>query len=133
MGGDWEVVGEAADGEEALRMTRLLKPDAIIMDITMPLMSGIEAAARIVKQDPESKVLIFTMHDPCVVFRQVQHSGAKGVLTKSRAASELGTALATILAGQTYFHSYSLEDAARRRPQISLREKPASNAPRSRP
>jgi two-component system nitrate/nitrite response regulator NarL len=102
--GDWEVVGEAADGEEALRMTRLLKPDAIIMDITMPLMSGIEAAARIVKQDPESKVLIFTMHDPGIVLRQVQRSGAKGVLTKSRAASELGTALATILAGQTYFH-----------------------------
>jgi len=104
MQGHWEIVGEAANGEAALRMTRQLKPDAIIMDITMPVIGGIEAAARIVKQDPESKVLIFTMHDPGVVLRQIQRAGAKGVLTKSRAASELGTALETILAGQTYFH-----------------------------
>jgi DNA-binding NarL/FixJ family response regulator len=104
MQGDWEIVGEASDGEEALRMTRVLKPDVIIMDITMPVMGGIEAASQIVKQDPKSKVLIFTMHDPSVVIRQIQRAGAKGVLTKSRAASELGTALETILAGQTYFH-----------------------------
>jgi DNA-binding NarL/FixJ family response regulator len=85
-------------------MTHLLKPDAIIMDITMPVMGGIEAAAQIVKQDPESKILIFTMHDPGVVLHQIQRAGARGLLIKSRAATELGTALETILAGQTYFH-----------------------------
>lgn len=104
MQGQWEICGEAANGKEAVRLNRELKPDAIIMDITMPIMSGIEAAAEIVKLNPDSKVLMFTMHDPGVVLRQIQRSGAKGVLTKSRAASELGPALEAILAGETYFH-----------------------------
>ena len=101
---DWEVCGEAADGREALRLNKELKPDAIVMDVTMPVMSGLEATREITKSNPDSKVLIFTMHDPKSFFLPIQRSGAKGALNKAEAASHLTAALATILAGQTYFH-----------------------------
>ena len=104
MRGDWEICGEASNGKEALRLANELLPDAIIMDITMPVMGGLEAAAEIMKGRPDSKVLIFTMHEPAVVRRQALQSGARGVLAKSRVASELEPALLAILAGQTYFH-----------------------------
>jgi two-component system, NarL family, nitrate/nitrite response regulator NarL len=101
---DWEVCGEASNGQEALRLSRELKPDAIIMDVTMPVMNGLEATKKITKANPESKVLIFTMHEPQNLLSPIQGSGAKGVLPKSKAASDLTPALKTILAGQTYFH-----------------------------
>jgi DNA-binding NarL/FixJ family response regulator len=101
---DWEVAGEAANGAEALRLARQLKPDAIIMDITMPVMSGLEATNEIVKNNPDSKVLILTMHESPNLLRPVQHVGARGLLTKSRASRELTPALQAIIAGQTYFH-----------------------------
>jgi len=101
---DWEVCGEAANGQEALRLTEELKPDAVVMDITMPVMSGLEATSEIIRANPDSKVLIFTMHDPKNLFMSIQRSGAKGALNKAKAASDLTPALEAILAGQTYFH-----------------------------
>jgi two-component system nitrate/nitrite response regulator NarL len=101
---DWEVAGEAANGKDAVRLNTELKPDAIIMDISMPVMSGLEATHEITKTDPDSKVLIFTMHEHERLLRPIQHCGAKGVLSKSRAANELTPALQAIIAGQTYFH-----------------------------
>jgi DNA-binding NarL/FixJ family response regulator len=101
---DWEIVGEACNGQEALRMTNELRPDAIVMDITMPVMSGIEATMEISKAFPGSKVLIFTMHESPSLVLPIRRAGAKGVLTKSKATSELTPALRAIIAGQTYFH-----------------------------
>jgi DNA-binding NarL/FixJ family response regulator len=100
----WEVAGEAANGEEALRLVQELKPDAIVMDITMPIMNGLDATTEITKKDPDSKVLILTMHENPSLRRPIQDSGAKGLLTKSKAANELTPALQAIIAGQTYFH-----------------------------
>lgn len=100
----WEIAGEATNGREAIRLNRELHPDAIIMDITMPLLSGLEATSEIVRSHPESKVLIFTMHDNESLLHSSQRVGAKGLLTKSRAAGELTPALQAIIAGQTYFH-----------------------------
>ena len=101
---DWEVCGEASNGQEALRLSKELKPDAIIMDVTMPVMNGLEATRNITKANPDSKVLIFTMHETQNLLPPIRGSGAKGVLPKSRAASDLTPALKAILAGQTYFH-----------------------------
>src|SRR5690348_106058 len=99
---DWEVAGEAADGQEAIRLYRQLKPDAVVMDITMPVMNGLDATKAIVEANPDSKVLVLTMHEngfgPLI-----ERSGAKGVVTKSRATKELTPALEAIIAGQTYF------------------------------
>ena len=99
----WEVCGEASNGQEALRLSEELKPDAIIMDVTMPVLGGLEATSQITTADPGSNVLILTMHEPRNFMTAIKHSGAKGVLTKSRAASDLTPALETILAGKTYF------------------------------
>lgn len=100
----WIVAGEAANGKEALRLVQELKPDAIVMDITMPIMNGLDATTEITRKNPDSKVLILTMHENPNLWRPIQNSGAKGLLTKSKAASELTPALEAIIAGQTYFH-----------------------------
>ena len=101
---DWEVVGEASNGREAVRMNELLKPDAIVMDITMPEMNGLDATKEIVEADPNSKVLILTMHDASSLRHSVQKVGAKGLIRKSEAIGELTPALTAIIAGKTYFH-----------------------------
>ena len=100
----WEVVGEAANGQEAIRLFHQLEPDAVVMDIAMPVMNGLDATTQITKSNPESKVLILTMHENGFQ-SAIKRSGAKGVLTKSRANDELTRALVAILAGQTYFHN----------------------------
>jgi two-component system, NarL family, nitrate/nitrite response regulator NarL len=100
---DWEVVGEAANGQEAIRLHRQLKPDAVVMDITMPVMNGLDATHEITKYHPESKVLILTMHENGFQ-PAIERSGAKGMVTKSRATDELTPALKAILAGHTHFN-----------------------------
>ena len=97
---EWEVVGEASNGREAIQLNRQLHPDVIIMDITMPVMNGIEATSEIVKADPRCKVLILTVHEGPSAWESAQLSGARGLVAKSQATP----ALKAIIAGGTYFH-----------------------------
>src|SRR5215472_2038091 len=99
----WEVVGEALNGQEAVRLNRQLSPDAIVMDIAMPVMNGLDATDEIVKSNPNSKVLILTMYENSIIWQAAQASGARGLITKSRTADELVPALQAIIAGNTYF------------------------------
>jgi len=101
---EWQVVGEATDGKEALRLNKELKPDLIVMDITMPVMGGLEATTEITKANPSSKILILSMHEGSMFVKTVQTAGAKGLVTKSKAASQLLAALQKINSGDTYFH-----------------------------
>jgi len=100
---EWEICGEASNGQEAVRMAQELSPDIIIMDVTMPVMSGFEAADEISRLPLGSRVLFFTMHDAGSMAGSVRKSGAQGYVVKSRAAQDLVQALERLLKGGTFF------------------------------
>src|SRR6478672_6111212 len=102
---EWEICGEAKDGEEALEAVRTLKPDIVILDITMPRMSGLEAAPRIAELGLGCRVLMFTMHDSERLSREVRQAEAQGLVLKSEAARDLIRAVDRLLAGGTFFNS----------------------------
>jgi DNA-binding NarL/FixJ family response regulator len=100
---DWEICGEATNGNEALQSAQELKPDLIVMDITMPGMSGFEASSRMRKIGLGFPVLIFTTHESDRLGAEVFQAGAQGYVLKSQAARNLVLAIDTILAGGTFF------------------------------
>jgi len=104
---EWLVVGEAADGVEAIGMARELRPDIVIMDITMPEMNGLEATPEIKKALPAAEVLIFTQHDSRQMIRQAQSAGASGYLLKSQ-ANWLLVAVDTMARHQPFFEGKNL-------------------------
>ena len=99
----WEVVGEAINGREALDKAKALAPDVIIRDITMPEMRGIEATREMAKQNVSSAVLIFTMHESRNLAETVREAGARGFVLKSHAARDLLDALERLMGGGTFF------------------------------
>jgi DNA-binding NarL/FixJ family response regulator len=99
----WEVVGEAVNGRDAIEKAQSLDPDVIIMDITMPEMSGIEATREISKLKLRSAVLVFTMHESKNLASTVQEAGARGFVLKSHAARDLLDALEALMGGGTFF------------------------------
>lgn len=100
---DWEICGEAVNGQEAIKLAEELRPDAIIMDITMPVMSGLEATRQITKDKSSAPILIFTMHESRSLADSVRETGARGFVFKSRAAHDLINALEVLLRNGTYF------------------------------
>ncbi len=101
----WEICGEAVNGKDAIEKATALDPDVIIMDITMPEMSGIEATREITKLKLRAGVLVFTMHESKNLATTVQEAGARGFVLKSRAARDLLDALEALLGGGTFFGS----------------------------
>lgn len=97
-----EVIGEAADGDEALARTQQLKPDVVVMDLTMPGLNGVEATRSVRAQCPDSRVLILTMHDDPESLREVLRAGASGYVTKGMVAEELALAIAAVASGSFY-------------------------------
>ena len=83
------VVGEASDGREAVEKVGTMRPDIVIMDISMPILNGLEATCQIRKLFPECKVLVLTMHENRESVRQILRSGAVGCVVKKSAASQL--------------------------------------------
>ena len=100
---EWEICGEARDGEEAIEAARTLKPDVVILDVTMPKLSGLEAAPLIAKLGLGCRVLIFTMHDSERLASEVRQAEAQGLVLKSQAARDLIRAVDRLLAGGTFF------------------------------
>jgi len=100
--GDLEVVGEASDGGEAIRLTQTLRPDLVVMDIGMPGVSGIDATARIKRDLPAVKVLILSMHDDRGYLRQVLRAGASGYVLKKAADTELLAAIRAAARGEVF-------------------------------
>jgi DNA-binding NarL/FixJ family response regulator len=99
---DLKVVGEAADGQSAVRMARELKPDLAILDITMPELNGIEATRQIKAQLPDCKVILLSMHANTDMIGDALRAGANGYLTKNCLGQELLLAVQTVGLNQTY-------------------------------
>lgn len=93
---EWEIVDEAADGLEAVEKADYLKPDVVVLDITMPKMSGLEACRLIRKSVPSTEILIVTQHDSPHMMREALEAGARGYVVKSNAARDLLAAVEAV-------------------------------------
>lgn len=102
LAGDIEVVGEAANGNEALKMVKELGPNVVLMDIAMPIMNGLEATRRIRKEFPRAKVLILTQYDDKEFVFPVIEAGASGFISKTAASSELASGIRSVSQGDSY-------------------------------
>jgi DNA-binding NarL/FixJ family response regulator len=99
---DFEVIGEASDGEEAVNLVLEKEPDIVLMDIWMPRLSGIDATRRINKRGSSAKVLVLSMHESRTYVEEVLRAGAAGYVVKSSAASDLLQAIDAVKTGQSY-------------------------------
>src|SRR5215469_4250277 len=86
---DWDVCGEAFDGLDAIEKAKILRPDVVLLDISMPNMSGIEATPLIHEAVPQSEILIVSQHDSPEITRLVAQAGAQGYVSKSHVWSQL--------------------------------------------
>ena len=100
---DWEVVAEAGDGREAVRLALEHKPDVAVLDIAMPLLNGIEATSQITRRAPEVRVLILSMYSDEAYILQVLQAGAKGYLLKDSADADLIRAVTAVGKGKSFF------------------------------
>jgi DNA-binding NarL/FixJ family response regulator len=99
---DMEVVAEAGDGREALRLIKLHQPDVVLMDIGMPGLNGLEAAARIAEEAPQIRVIILSMHATEEYVLRALRAGAAGYLLKDAGTAELDLAVRAVMRGETY-------------------------------
>jgi two-component system, NarL family, response regulator NreC len=99
---DMETVGEAGDGRAAIRLAQELKPDVVVMDISMPEMNGLKATEMLKKLCPGIKVLTLTRHADDAYLRQLLGAGASGYLLKQSASGELARAIRAVAAGDSY-------------------------------
>jgi DNA-binding NarL/FixJ family response regulator len=99
---EWELCGEADNGNDAIRMAEELKPEVIIMDLSMPGLNGIEATRAIRKTQPGVKIVLLTLHESAELVRSAFRAGARGYLLKTDAEQELVKALTVVTAQGTY-------------------------------
>jgi DNA-binding NarL/FixJ family response regulator len=100
---DVEVVGEAADGEQAVLLAVETRPDVVLMDLRMPVLDGVAATARIVRESPESAILVLTTFADDDSIRGALRAGAKGYLTKDAGRAEVAAAIRAVARGQSTF------------------------------
>jgi len=99
---EFDVVGEAGNGEQALQLVRELHPDLVLLDVAMPQMNGVEVTQRIVQNWPEIRVLILSMHKDSNYVRETLRAGAKGYLLKESVDAELLRAVRTVANNEAY-------------------------------
>ncbi len=99
----WKVVGEAVNGREAVEKSKLLKPDVVIVDLTMPELNGIETTREILRAVPETEVLVLTLHDSERIIRNALDAGARGYVLKSDAEASLIEAVDAVRQRKAFF------------------------------
>jgi DNA-binding NarL/FixJ family response regulator len=104
MSPEFEVVGEAADGVEAIEAVKRTKPDIVLMDISMPRLGGLEATLEIKKSHPGVKVLVLTQYEDMVYIKRFFKAGASGYLLKKAVGEDLLTAIRSVIEGKVYVH-----------------------------
>lgn len=101
---EYDVVGEASSGTETLSLAEKLQPDLILLDLSMPVLGGLDALPALRKLVPSAKILILTMHDDPQYLRQALKHGASGYVLKKAADTELLSAIRAVLRGEMYVH-----------------------------
>ena len=109
---DINIVGEASDGAEAVRLAQELHPQVIVMDCAMPEVNGLQATRQILEKQPHTLVLMLSMHPEDTLVRQALAAGARGYVLKNAVDLELGTAIRRIVAGETVLDSQLERPAA---------------------
>jgi DNA-binding NarL/FixJ family response regulator len=104
---NWEVCGEAANGEAAVEAIKRLVPDIVVLDVTMPGMSGFEVARLIKELGYKTRIVMFSMHNSPGFIGEARYVGADGYVLKSQAGRDLVKAIESILSGGTSFPSHS--------------------------
>lgn len=126
---DIEVVGEAEDGQKAMELIRELKPDIVIMDITMPNLNGIDSTSRIVAEMVGTKVIALSIHSGRRFVTEMLKAGASGYILKECLFDELVNAIRDVLSGKIYLSSritgVVVDDYVKRLSRLSLSEEPA--------
>ena len=102
---NFRVVGEASDGQEAVEKAKKLMPDVVLMDISMPKLTGLEATKVLHKEVPKTKVLILTMHENEAYVLEIVRSGARGYLLKDTSPTEVVRAIEAVSKGEAFFSS----------------------------
>jgi DNA-binding NarL/FixJ family response regulator len=100
---DMEVVGEAGNGEDSIKLAKELHPQVVVMDCALPGMNGLQAARQIIEDSPRTAVLMLSMHTESTWVRQAIEAGAKGYVLKNAMDLELGAAVRKVAAGETVF------------------------------
>jgi len=108
---DWEVCGEATDGQDAVAKAKQLQPDVIVLDITMPRLNGLDATGVIRKEVPSAKVVILSQHQPALMKQVALTAGAGAYVTKSEVSRELMAAIDGLLSNGS---SQPVEDIGKR-------------------
>lgn len=107
---DMEIVGEAANGREAIERATKLSPDVVVMDVAMPELNGIEATRRLMESSPRTRVLALSMHKDAVYVREILRAGARGYLLKDAIDADLLAAVRAVARGEGYL-SPAIADA----------------------
>jgi DNA-binding NarL/FixJ family response regulator len=100
---DMEVVGEAGNGEDSIKLAKELHPQVVVMDCALPGMNGLQATRQIIEDSPDTAVLMLSMHTENTWVRQAIEAGAKGYILKNAIELELGAAIRKVAAGETVF------------------------------